>query len=101
MLNYAICEFGGKQIKVVPNEPFEVDFQGEENKDIEAKVLLIQEDGRIKLGKPYLKEKLSLKILGIKKGDKIRVGKFHAKANFRRITGQRPKFTQVVLTVKN
>lgn len=97
MLNYAICEISGKQYKVVPNVPFEVARQ----KDLSAKVLFISEDGKISIGKPYLKENLTLKIVEDTKGLKIRVSKFHAKANFRKTTGYRSKLTKVVYAVKS
>lgn len=99
MLNYAICQIKGKQYKVVPNKPFEVDLAGDE-KEIEAEVLLKSEDGKIEVGTPVLKNPLVLQNLGMIKGDKIRVAKFHAKANYRRVTGFRPKHTKVVYTVK-
>mgnify|MGYP003396003922 CR=1 FL=1 len=92
MINYAICEISGKQYKVVPNVPFEVDRQ----KDLSVKVLLISEDGKISIGKPYLKESLVLKIVEDTKGSKIRVSKFHAKANFRKTIGYRSKLTKVI-----
>ena len=100
MLDYAICEISGKQIKVIPNQPIEVDFLGEVNKKIEAQVLLISEGGQIKVGTPFLKEKLSLEYLDTIKADKIRVAKFHAKANYRRVTGARSKKTRLVYSVK-
>lgn len=100
MLNYAICEIGGKQYKVLPNIPFRVDYQGEEVKDLDVNVTLLVRDGKLYLGKPYLKEKLTLKFVENNKGAKIRVSKYHAKANYRKTTGIRPKFTKVVLAVK-
>ena len=100
MLNYAVCEIGGKQYKVIPNFPLEIDYQGEKGADIEANVLLIADGGKVQIGKPYLKEKLTLKFVENIKGEKIRVSKFHAKANYRKTTGIRPKLTRVVLTVK-
>lgn len=100
MLNYAVCQINGKQYKVLPNKVLEVDYQGEGKKEIEVNVLLIGEEGKIKLGKPFLKENFSLKVLDNVKGKKIRVSKYHAKANFRKVLGFRPKFTRVVLDVK-
>ena len=101
MLDYAICEIAGKQYKVAPDQPFDIAFQGEDKADVEAKVLLLSEDGKLKIGNPYLKEKLILKWLESGKGEKIRVSKFHAKANYRRTTGYRSKLTKVVLKSKN
>lgn len=100
MLNYAICEISGKQYKVVPNQPLVVGNQSEDLKKIEANVLLFSEDGKIKVGKPYLKEKLSLEVMEHIRGEKIRVSKFHAKANYRRTKGFKSKLTRVVLSVK-
>ncbi|MBI2040298.1 50S ribosomal protein L21 [Candidatus Microgenomates bacterium] len=100
MLKYAICQISGKQYQVFPNKILEVDFLGEEIKNIEVNVLLLCEDGKIKLGKPFLKEKLNLKVLDHKKGEKIRIAKFHAKANFRRLKGFRPKYTNILWDVK-
>lgn len=99
MLNYAICEISGKQYKFIPNQEMEIDFQGESNQDIEASVLLLAEDGKLKIGKPYLKQNLTLKRLENIKGAKIRVSKYHAKANDRRVVGLRPKLTKVILSV--
>ncbi len=99
MLNYAVCEISGKQYKVIPGKTLEVSSQ-KEGKDIEAAVLLLSEDGKLKIGTPYLKEKLTLQRIEDIKGPKIRVSKFHAKANYRRTTGYRSKITKIVLPVK-
>ncbi|MDO8619081.1 MAG: 50S ribosomal protein L21 [Candidatus Daviesbacteria bacterium] len=100
-MDYAICEISGKQYKVMPNKPFEVDLQIGEPKQIEVNVLMLSDSGKIELGKPYLSKKLTLNVLEDVKGEKIRVAKFHAKANYRRVTGHRAKMTRVVLSVKS
>lgn len=97
MLNYAVCEISGKQYLVTPDKNFTVAFQKEEGDKIEASALLLSEDGELKIGDPYLKEKITLKRVEDFKGEKIRVCKFHHKANFRRHTGFRAKLTKVVL----
>lgn len=100
MLDYAICEISGKQYKIIPEKPIEVDLIDGLDKDLEVSVLLLSEGDQIKIGYPYLKDKLSLKYLENIKGEKIRVAKFHAKANFRKVTGHRAKKTKLVYTVK-
>lgn len=100
MLNYAICEISGKQYKVIPNQPLVVDYLGEDKKKVEANILLSSQDGKVKVGKPYLKEKLSLDIVENVRGEKIRVAKFHAKANYRKVRGHKSKLTKVILSVK-
>lgn len=99
MLNYVVCEISGKQYKVVPGQILKVNLQ-KTSDDIEANVLLLSEDDKLQIGSPYLKNKLALKRIEDIKGKKIRVSKFHAKANFRKTIGFRPKFTKVVLAVK-
>lgn len=95
MLNFLICEINGKQIKVLPNKPFEVTSKNGE--DVLAKTLIIVEGDKVKLGKPYLKDQLKFKILEQKRGKKLRIFKYHAKANYRRARGFRPKISKVVL----
>lgn len=100
MLKYAVCEISGKQYSVEPGKPFEVTLPGLawEARDIEVNVLMKVDDDRLKVGKPYLKEKLKLKVLETFKGKKIRVAKYHAKANYRRIKGFRANLAKVVLS---
>lgn len=99
MLDYAVCEIAGKQYKVIPSKPIEVDFLNSGN-DIEVQVLLLSENGKVKIGAPYLKDKVSLNFLENIRGEKIRVAKFHAKANYRKVKGHKSKLTRLVLDVK-
>ncbi len=99
MLKYAICEIAGKLYKIEPNKPFQILLSSQVS-NLEAAVLLAVDDKKVQIGKPYLKEKLKLKVLETFKGKKIRVAKFHAKANYRRVKGFRPKFVKVVLDNK-
>lgn len=97
-MQYAVCEINGKQYKVEPNKPFEVDLIAGA-KDVDAEMLLFVDSGKLSLGKPFLKEKLKLKVLTGYKKNKIRVAKFHAKANYRKVTGSRRQVTQLVYKV--
>lgn len=99
MSDYAVCNISGKQYKVIPNVPFNVDLLEEAGK-IEPEVLLLSQKDKLSVGTPVLKEKITLDILENVSGKKVRVSKFHAKANYRRTTGIRPKYTKVVWTVK-
>lgn len=100
MLDYAVCEVNKRQYKVIPNTKLLLDFQEGDQKEIEANILLLALGGKLKIGNPYLKEKLTLKVVEQTYGKKIRVAKFHAKANYRRVTGARSKLTKVVYSVK-
>lgn len=99
-MKYAICQIYGKEYKIEPGQAFEVDKKLN-GKEINVKALLISEDGKLKMGKPFLKDELTLTVLENIRGDKIRVGKYHSKANYRRVTGQRSEKTRVVWNVKS
>ncbi len=94
MLNFAICDINGKQYKIEPGKIFEVSGGSGENPEI--KVLAMVKNDKLNLGKPYLKEDLKIKVLGEIKKAKIRVAKFHAKANYRKVTGYRQKALQLL-----
>jgi ribosomal protein L21 len=91
---YAVCKVAGKQYQVFPNKPLEVNFLGDV-KTVKVPALLRVDDKGIKIGKPEVEE-LTLEVLESTQGEKIRVAKFHAKANYRRVTGSRPKYSKVV-----
>ena len=95
VMKYSILEIAGKQFKAVPGKPFEITLQ-EENPV--AKVLMTVDDRKVAIGTPYLKETVKLKVLEQKMGEKIRVAKFHAKANFRKVRGHRAQKTRLVLS---
>ena len=93
-MKYKVVEIAGKQYRAEPGKPFEITLQGDA---LEAKVLMEVDENKIQIGKPYLKNSVKLKTLEQKKGEKIRVAKFHAKANYRRVRGFRPQISKVVL----
>ncbi len=94
-MDYAVFEISGKQYKVLPNKPFEVDLLNSDK--VEAKVLMLSKSGKLSIGTPTLKEEIKLKIVEpLVQKNKIRVAKFHAKANYRRVTGARKKMTRIV-----
>ena len=89
MLTYAIVQIGARQYKVEPGQEYLVDYLGEDVTKIDATVLLKSEDGKVEVGAPSLKDTLPFEVLGSKRGKKVRVAKFHAKANYRRANGFR------------
>ncbi|TSC66547.1 MAG: Uncharacterized protein CEO21_154 [Microgenomates group bacterium Gr01-1014_80] len=95
MIKYAICEIGGKQYKLMPKVPVEVDLIVG---DLDAKVLMVVND-KARVGTPYLNEELNIKKLEDLAKSKIRVAKFHAKANYRKVTGSRRKVTRIILEI--
>ncbi|HSW47868.1 MAG TPA: 50S ribosomal protein L21 [Candidatus Saccharimonadales bacterium] len=97
-MKYAILQTGGKQYKVSEGSEIEVD-----KLDILAdsdykfdKVLLFANDGVIQVGQPHLDGAIiTAKVLEQKKGKKIRVAKFKAKARYRKVTGHRQMLTKL------
>lgn len=61
------------------------------------KVLMIVNGAKVEVGMPYLKKTLNFDVLESIKLPKIRVAKYHAKANYRRIIGSRQKLSRIML----
>jgi ribosomal protein L21 len=87
LMDYLIVQISGRQYKVEKDQPIKVDFLGEE-KNIEADVLVSSKDGKLEVGSPFLKTKAKFEVVGTTK-NKIRVAKYHAKANTRKVRGQK------------
>jgi large subunit ribosomal protein L21 len=98
-MQYAIVEIRGHQYKVTPESLLEVDFLGDVKSLDCDKVLLIADGDKLNIGEPYLKDKLTFEVLGTKQ-NKIRVAKYHAKANTRKVTGSKRKTSVIKLSVK-
>ena len=96
-MEYAIVKTGGKQYKVSKGTILEVDNLEEEGKDIVlSEVLLLSSDGKIRVGKPHLTDvRVKAVVIENKKGEKIRVAKFKAKAKYRRVMGFRSQISRL------
>lgn len=97
-MEYAVINLGSRQYKVSQGDILEVErIAKEDNEMLDIdKVLLFVSDKQVKIGKPYLSGiKIKAKILGPKKGKKIRVAKFKAKVRYRRSIGFRSRLTRL------
>jgi len=96
---YAIIETGGKQYRVEPNEVFMVEKLDVANGDVVEfdKVALIQEEGTVRVGKPWVEgAKVVCRVLKAEGKDrKIVIFTYKAKENIKRKKGHRQRFTQV------
>lgn len=95
---YAIVEIAGQQFKVEKdNKIFVHHLEAEEGAVVEFdKVLLIDNDGKVKVGKPTVKAaKISAKILVHQKGDKVLVFKKKRRKGYKKMNGHRQQFTQI------
>jgi len=97
-MNYAVIATGGKQYRVSEGDVIEIDRLGEKETEkvtFENTLLLVNDD-KIEIGKPYLTGvKVIGKVVKELRGDKIRVSKFKAKSRHRRTTGFRASLSRV------
>jgi large subunit ribosomal protein L21 len=95
---YAIVEIAGQQFKVEAGKKIFVHrLEAEEGKEIDFdQVLLIDEDGKVTIGEPTIKDAhVEGKVLDHMRGDKVIVFKKKRKKGYRVKNGHRQNFTQV------
>lgn len=89
-MNFAVIKLQGHQEIVSQGQKLEVDrVEAKVGEKINPQVLLTSVDGEIQVGTPFLDFPVELEVQEQKRGEKIYVQKFHAKARFRRRTGFR------------
>lgn len=99
-MDYAIIRSGSKQYKVAAGDVISIDSL--ENKTDEKtqeikfdQVLLLSQSGQVTLGLPLVDTTVTAEFVRNYKGDKLRVSRFKAKSNYRRVVGFRPSLTEV------
>lgn len=97
---YAIVDIAGQQFKVEKNQEIFVHrLEGEEGTKVNfSEVLLLDEEGKVTVGKPFIKDAtITAKILSHDKGDKIIV--FHKKRRkgYQKANGHRQLFSKIVI----
>jgi len=101
---YAIVEIAGQQFKVEEGKKIFVHrLEVEEGNQVEFdQVLLIEDDGKIIIGEPTIKDAIvEGKILDHMRGDKVIVFKKKRKKGYRIKNGHRQNFTQVEIVSIN
>ena len=101
---YAIVEIAGQQFKVEEGKKIFVHrLEVEEGQEIEFdKVLLIEDEGKITVGEPTIKDAVvEGKILDHVRGDKVIVFKKKRRKGYRVKNGHRQNFTQVEIVSIN
>lgn len=97
---YAIVEIAGQQFKAEKGRKLYVHrLQGEENSSLSFdKILLIENDGQVKVGAPVIKDaKVNVTILKHLKDDKIIVFKKKRRKGYKVKNGHRQYLTQIVI----
>ena len=92
---YAVVRVGGKQERVEPGDVIEVEFMKADPGDsVELDPIVVFDDaGKAHVGKDLSKARVKAKLLGDKKGDKVRVFKYRNKTGYRRQAGHRQLLT--------
>lgn len=97
---YAIVEIAGKQFKVTKDQfVYAPSMEGEEGASVEfGKVLLLGDDSSVDVGVPAISgAKVTGKILGHVKGDKVIVFKKKRRKGYKKKNGHRQGFTKVLI----
>ena len=95
---YAIVEIAGQQFKVEKDQQIFVHrLDAEEGAKVDFdKVLLVDNDGKVNVGAPAISgAKVTAKVLGHMKGDKVIVFKKKRRKGYRVKNGHRQSFTQI------
>jgi large subunit ribosomal protein L21 len=97
---YAIIRAGGRQAKVQSGDVIEVERLKDAGDTVEFRPLLIvEDDGTTHSDASALSDaKVTAKVLGEVKGDKIDIFKYKNKTGYRRRGGHRQTYTQVEIT---
>ena len=97
---YVIVDIAGQQMKVEQGqEVFVHRLEGEEGDKLEFdKVLLVDNDGKVKVGKPNVKgAKIDVKIVNHLRGDKVIVFKKKRRKGYQKSNGHRQDLTKVLI----
>jgi large subunit ribosomal protein L21 len=97
---YAVIRAGGKQHKVAQGDVIEIERVKGAADTVEFTPLLIVDDkGKVRSGRSELQRaRVTAKVLGETKGDKIDVMKFRNKTGYRRRTGHRQRYTSIEIS---
>lgn len=94
---YAIVEAGGKQHKVAVGDRLKIEqITDPIDSQISLKVLMIADDGAIKVGNPFI-ENTSVIATVVSKGrhEKVHIFKMRRRKHYQRHAGHRQHFTEI------
>jgi large subunit ribosomal protein L21 len=96
---YAVVKTGGKQYRVEQGQYLLVEkIAADEGASIELEPILFADDDAVFDADGLKKIKVSAKILGHEKGEKLRVFKFKPKRGYKRTNGHRQNLTRIEIT---
>ena len=97
---YAIVEIAGQQFKVEEGQEIFVHrLDGDEGAKITFdQVLLVDQDGKVKVGKPLVKgANIDGKIVAHTRGDKVKVFKKKRRKGYQKETGHRQDLSKILI----
>jgi large subunit ribosomal protein L21 len=94
---YAVIKAGGKQHKVKTGDVIQIEHVagGSGDQITFEPILVVDDDGKTHVGKELGKALVTGTVMGERKGEKIRIGKYRAKSGYRKHTGFRAHLTKV------
>lgn len=97
---YAIIHTGGKQAKVSPGDVIDVErLKGASDEVVFTPILVVDADGAAITDATALGgSKVTAKVLGENRGDKIHIFKYKNKTGYRRRIGHRQTYTRLEVT---
>ena len=99
---YAIIATGGKQYRVSQGDVIYVEKLNVNVEDSVSFPVLLLGGETVQVGSPVIEgAAVTGKVLGQVKGEKITIGKYKSKKNYRRKAGHRQPYTKVEITAIN
>lgn len=93
---YAIVKTGGKQYRVERGQRLLVErLAADEGADVQLEPLMYRSDEAIFGAKELEQVKVTARVLGHERGEKLRVVKFKPKRGYKRRTGHRQELTRI------
>jgi large subunit ribosomal protein L21 len=97
---YAVIRAGGRQYKVASGDVIEVNrLDASEGQEVSFAAVLVVDDSTVKV-RPAELEGVQVRgrVVGHKRGEKIRVFNYHRKTGWKRTSGHRQDLTSVEIT---
>lgn len=98
---YAVIQTGGKQYRVKEGDILKIEtLPVMEGQEVEFdKVLMVQSDDQIKVGRPFLESgKVTAVVKAHGRHPKIKIVKFRRRKHYMRQTGHRQNYVEVQIT---
>lgn len=96
---YAIVKTGGKQYRVQPGQRLLVErLPAEAGKSVTLEPIMYRGEEVVCDGDGLAKVKVTAKVIGHERGEKLRVVKFKPKRGYRRRNGHRQELTRIEVT---